>query len=181
MKEIWRDIKDYEGLYQVSNFGRLKSLWFGRERILRPGKERGGYEMIILCKNGKREHFKIHRLVGMMFLDMVDWTEDAKGRPFSELTINHLNEVKTDNRVENLQWCPLEHNLKYGTHYERVAKTKSKTVYQYTVDGEFVREWFSATEAQRQTGWNHSNIAKCCLGKKRYYTAYGFKWSYSRL
>lgn len=192
MIEIWRAVVGYEGLYQMSSFGRVKSLERvdrrGKripERLLKPVKNRYGYLQLNLHKNGKVTTFKVHRLVGMVFPDMVDWTEDAKGRPFNKLTINHLNEVKTDNRVENLQWCPLEYNLEYGTGRERAAKTKtngklSKPVYQYTLSGEFVREWPSTIEIQRQTGWNQSAISACCRNVRHYHSAYGYIWSYTK-
>lgn len=190
MIEIWRDVVGYEGYYEVSNSGRVRSLPRMTARgmmggqILKPAKDKDGYLKVNLYKDGKRKNLKVHRLVGMAFPDMVDWTEDAKGRPFSELTINHLKEdCKSDNHVTNLQWCPLERNLKYGTHYERVAKAntngkKSKHVVQKTKDGELIKIWPSTREIQRQTGWSSRFISACCLGKKK--TAYGYIWSYTK-
>lgn len=188
MIEIWRDIKDYEGLYQVSNFGRVKSLNYnhtGQEQILKPNKNKDGYLVVGLHKNGKSKQFRVHRLVGMAFADLVDWVEDAKGKPFSELEINHKKEMeKANNHVSNLEWCDRKYNNKYGTHNERMAKTKtngkkSKPVYQFTLDGEFVREWPSVREVERQTGYNNSFISACCRGD--YKQAYGYIWSYNKV
>lgn len=173
MQEIWRSIKDYEGLYEVSNLGRVRNTRTGK--ILKPGKRPNGYLYVVLCKDGINKHYSVHRLVGMAFTDIVHWTKDAKGRPFDELTVNHLNEVKSDNRVENLQWCPLEYNLGYGTRNERIAKSKSKTVYQYTLDSQLVKVWPSTTECERN-GFNHSAVSNCCRGIYSQYKS--FKWSY---
>ncbi len=129
MIEIWRAIVGYEGLYQVSNWGRVKSLKYGKERILKSGKNTSSYLIVRLWKDGKQKCFLVHRLVGMAFPDMVGWTEDAKGRPFEELTINHKKEFeKENNHVSNLEWCDRKYNNNYGTRTERAAKAKSKRV-----------------------------------------------------
>ncbi len=173
MDEVWRSIKDYEGLYEVSNFGRVRNARTGL--VLRPRKVGSGYLQVSLYKDGIEKQCLVHRLVAMAFADLVDWTEDAKGRPFEELTVNHLNEDKSDNRVENLQWCPLKKNIKYGTGIERRAKAQSKTVYQYTQDGKLCGMWPSIQECGRH-GFDYSTIAACCRGKRTKHK--GFKWSY---
>lgn len=181
--EIWKDIKGYEGLYQVSNWGRVKSLKYGKERILKPQKDRGGYLRIGLYKDRKFKLTKIHRLVAEAFLENPDNLPE----------VNHRDENKKNNRVENLEWCTHLYNQNYGTRNNRIGKTLSKTrtgifntkcskpVYQYTLDGVFVREWPSVSEVERQTGWWESAISSCCNNKKGFKTAYGFKWSYTRL
>lgn len=178
MNEIWRSVKDYEGLYEVSNYGRVRNCRTGL--VLRPHKHRDGYLLVNLCKDGVMKSHSVHRLVAMAFPDLVDWTEDAKGRPFEELTVNHLNEDKSDNRVENLQWCPLKYNLNYGTRNERVAKSKtngkrSKTVYMY-LNGKLCGLWPSTHECGRN-GFNQSNVATCCRGVMKQYK--GYTWSYN--
>ena len=100
--EIWRDIRGYEGHYQVSNFGRVKSLKYGREIILKPGKNGGGYSCVALSKNGHLQTYVVHRLVAQAFLP----------NPDNLPQVDHLNEIKTDNRVENLQWVTGSENTK---------------------------------------------------------------------
>lgn len=184
--EIWRDVVCYEGCYQVSNFGRVKSL--GRvdgrgnrvpERILKPGKTKDGYLHVVFFKDGKSKTFTVHRLVGTVFADMVGWTEDAIGKPFAELQINHKKEglkEKANNHVSNLEWITLEGNLKYGTRTERIAKALSKPVAQKTTDGTLIRIWPSLAEIQRQTGWSQGHISQYCNGKRK--SAYGFLWEF---
>jgi len=198
MTEIWRDIKDYEGLYQVSNLGRVKSLErvvknkngyrVVRERIIKTSNNNSGYETVSLVRKGKYKTYLVHRLVAMTFPDLIDWTEDAKGKPFEELQVNHKNEFeKTNNCVHNLEWCTANYNNNYGTHTERQRnKIKgrfnnpktSKPVLQYTLDGVFVAEYPSIMEAERQTKVNRSQIRNCCNNKSHCKSAGGYIWKY---
>ena len=171
--EEWRDVVGYEGRYQVSSMGRVKSLerkdCLGRtvkERILKPGVVGSGYLMISLCTGGKQKMFSVHRLVCQAFHENPDNKSD----------VNHINEDKTDNRACNLEWSTRKENINHGTHNERMAKTQSKPVGQYTLDGELVKIWPSAMEAQRQAGFYCSNICNTARGK--YKQAYGFIWKY---
>lgn len=174
MKELWKDINDYEGLYQVSNLGRVKSLtrilndgriW--KERILKPGKNKGGYLHVALCKNGKIKYFQIYRLVAQAFIP----------NPDSLPCVNHKDETPLNNNVENLEWCTQEYNLNYGTRNERSAKAKSKNVLQLRKDGSLVRIWPSAKEIQRQLHYSQGHISECCRGEL--HTSYGYKWCYA--
>ena len=172
MEEIYKDIKDLEGKYQVSNFGNILSLNYrntGRAELMSPGK-RGGYLRVNLCKNGKPKNFLVHRLVAETFLP----------NPNNLPCVNHKDQTRTNNRVDNLEWCTYEYNINYGTRNERVAKAntngkRSKKVLQFTLDGEFVREWESTRECERN-GFDHSGVMKCCNGKLK--THKGFRWMY---
>ena len=174
--EEWRDVVGYEGRYQVSSMGRVKSLERKvtkgdgertvKERFLKPNVAYGGYLMVALYADGKRKMLKVHRLVCQAFHDNPDNKSD----------VNHINEDKADNRACNLEWCTRRENINHGTHNERSGKTRSKPIAQYTLDGELVKNWPSAMEAQRQVGFACSNICKSAKGK--YKQAYGFIWKY---
>ena len=173
MSEEWRDVAGYEGLYQVSDQGRVKSLartdsW-GRtvkERILKPNVVGGGYLGVVLYAGGKTRMFFVHRLVCQAFHE----------NPDNKPQVNHINEDKTDNRACNLEWCTCKQNINHGTAKDRSAKNRSKSVGQYTLDGELVKFWASTMEVERQAGFNHGNISKVANGKHK--QAYGFIWKY---
>ena len=115
MKEEWKDIKGYEGLYQISNLGRIKSLNYNRtkkEKILSNSTNRKGYLFVILYKNGKKKSFKVHRLVAIHFIE----------NPNNYFQVNHKDENKSNNRVDNLEWCTQEYNLNYGTRNKRISE-----------------------------------------------------------
>ena len=169
--EIWKDIEGYEGLYQVSNLGRVKSIYYDKERILKPGKNTKGYLQVHLCKNGERKEYTVHRLVAKVFIS----------NPNNLPMINHKDENPSNNRVENLEWCSAKYNNNYGTRTQRVAEKMingklSKPVLQFTKNGEFIKEWKSTRDVQRNLGYDHGNISSCCTG--RYKSAYGFNWKY---
>ena len=173
MSEEWRDVVGYEGLYQVSDQGRVKSLerkdCLGRtvkERILKPGVVGSGYLMIGLCTGGKQKMFSVHRLVCQSFHE----------NPGNKSDVNHINENKTDNRACNLEWSTRRENLNHGSRNERAAKARSKPVGQYTRDGDLVKVWPSTQEAERQAGFNHGNISEVANGNRK--TAHGFIWRY---
>ena len=177
MEEIWKPVVGYEGLYQVSSEGRVKSLerkvpkGYGertvKERILKLRIGRDGYLKIGLYgSTGKQKWFQVHRLVGEAFIQ----------NPDEKPQINHINEIKTDNRACNLEWCTCKENINHGTHNERSGKTRSKPVGQYTLDGELVKIWASTMEVERQAGFYHGNISKVANGKFK--QAYGFIWKY---
>ena len=168
MKEIWKDILGYEGLYQVSNFGRVKSLkrkWVIKDKILKPTKNRNGYIMIILCKKSMRKNILLHRLVAEAFLP----------NPHNLPQVNHKDEQKNNNVVTNLEWCDAKYNNCYGTKLNRYSLKRSKPVLQYTLDGEFVREWASTMECGRN-GFQQGNIIRCCIGKYKQHK--GFIWKF---
>ena len=167
--EEWRDVAGYEGLYQVSSEGRVKSLERkGRksEHILKPGVRSKGYLFVVLCAGGKSRMFSVHRLVCQAFHD----------NPENKLDVNHINENKTDNRACNLEWSTRKENCNHGTRNVRMAIAKSRPIAQYTLDGELVKTWPSTAKVERRAGFDHSAISKAANGK--YKQAYGFIWKY---
>lgn len=173
IEEIWKDINDYEELYQISNLGNIKSLnrvlkdnrvW--KERIMKPVKDKDGYFCVNLYKNNKTKRFKVHRLVAQAFIP----------NPDNLPCVNHKDEDKTNNNVENLEWCTHEYNSNYGTAIERMTKTLSNPVLQLMKDGSLVRVWPSVMEVERQLHFSNSYISACCRGKR--HSAYGYKWRY---
>ena len=146
MEEIWKDIPNYEGLYQISNLGRIKSLEkiFYRkpnkntnlkftkykEKILSSFQKKGKYYTVAIYKNGKRTDMKIHRLVALAFLDKNDFKSmpDEKREliNFEKLQINHKDEDPSNNNVNNLEWCTFRYNCNYGTRIKRINETKKR-------------------------------------------------------
>lgn len=120
--EQWRDIEGYDGMYQVSDLGRVRSLKFGKTMVLRPYKRGNGYIQLILSKDGKHKHFLVHRLVAQAFIP-----NDDK----SKTQINHRNECKSDNKVSNIEWCDRRYNNTYNDiHHRRITKRdKIKELY----------------------------------------------------
>ena len=166
MNEEWRDIKGYEGLYQVSNHGRVSSLncrgHKGCIGILTPRLDGKGYEMVALYKEGKARNTKVHRLVAQAFIP----------NPNNYPQVNHKDENKTNNDVKNLEWCTNEYNHNYGTRNERVGKSLSKKVICITT-GEIFN---SMREACRKYNISSGSMTECCQGKRK--TAGGYKWEY---
>lgn len=180
--EIWKDVVGYEGLYQVSNEGRVKTLNYkrtGTERIMRHETDKWGYFKLSLYKNGKMKSVRVHRIVAQAFIP----------NPQNLATVNHKNEIKTDNRVENLEWLSDYDNRMYGTRLARISiankgkfvnrKDQSKTVLQFTKEGEFVAEFPSLKEVERQLGFNFGNLSNCCRGKIKH--SYGYVWKYKEI
>ena len=190
--EIWKtavyDGIVYEGLYRVSNFGRILSLNYrntGKAELMNPSANTDGYLKVNLWKNGNPKTCYVHRLIAETFL------ENPEGKP----CINHkiqgdegkkinmviFNEDGSINKEKTtIEWVTAKENNDYGTHNERAAKAntngkKSKPVLQFTLEGEFVREWPSLSECDRN-GFNKSNISACCRGI--YKSMYGFLWMY---
>lgn len=183
MEEVWKDIEGYEGLYQVSNKGNVKSLKNNKgkykEKLLKQSKESNGYLKVTLRKKYKKKTYLVHRLVAKAFIE----------NPNKLPCVNHKDECKTNNVVSNLEWCTYKYNSNYGTHIKRVSESqindpnKSKQVYQYTKDGELISVWKSTSECGRN-GYNFGNVASCCRNcyKIEGNNVYkGYIWSYTPL
>lgn len=169
MNEIWRNIEGYPN-YMVSNLGRVKSLNYnrtGEEKIMKGSKNNRGYLYVQLYKEGKQKNYLIHRLVASAFIPNPDNLSE----------INHINEDKTNNQFTNLEWCNRIYNLNYGTHNERMAKSKSIPILQFSKTDEFIKKWDSVSEASRVLGINQGDISSCLKGK--YKSAGNYVWIYA--
>lgn len=171
MVEIWRDIEGYEGLYEVSNLGRVKALGNGKtktHKIRKLAKDKCGYLFVTLSKNGIKKHYKVHRLVASAFIT----------NPNNFPQVNHIDEDKTNNRVDNLEWCDAKYNANYGTAIERrVKKQKNNNRSKSVLCVETTIIYPSISEAQRQTGFNEKGISLCC--RKLQDKCGGFHWIYT--
>lgn len=182
--EEWKDIIGYEGLYQISDFGRVKSLrklvgsgYYKNESIL---KQRIVHEYCIckLSKNDVDKHLKVHRLVGIHFLE----------NPDNKPQINHKKGVKTDNRKVKIEWSTHSENTihsflelnrpspKWGSGRSGSLNGRSKKTIQFDMNGSKIKEWESCNMAAAKMGVHEAGIRACCVGRTK--TAYGYKWSY---
>ena len=190
--EEWKDIHGYEGLYQISSYGRVYS--YPRKHthggIIKPSSTLGGYLSTHLSKDGVVKTLLVHRVVAEHFLD------NPEGLP----EVNHKDENKTNNHVCNLEYCTRQYNQNYGTcrqraaqshdyqasawkaamnhDYKEVARKKSKPVIQRDKDRNFIREWGSLKEAARQNNYSCGNLSAACNGRQK--TAYGYIWEFAR-
>lgn len=169
--EIWKDIEGYEGLYQVSNLGRVKSLNYlrtGKEKILSQSKNPNGYLKVNLYKNGKKGNWYVHRLVAEAFIP----------NPQNFPEVNHKSENKEMNTVDDLEWTTHSLNVKYGTGMKRAHRFKRSFKSKPVICLETGVEYPSTLSASKYTGVVQSNISECCSGKHK--TAGGFHWKYAK-
>ena len=173
MNEIYKDIVGYEGKYQVSNLGNVKSLNYkrsGKEKLLVPYQTANGYMTISLWNNNRGHTEYIHRLVAKAFIDNPDNLPE----------VNHKDENKQNNSVENLEWCDSKYNMNYGEGaHKKSAENHKKPIYQYDLQGNFIKEWSSATDIHRELGYSNTNIARCCRGVSK--TSHGYIWRYKEV
>ena len=183
-EETWRDVVGFEGFYEVSDKGRIHSVerrdsrgHRRRGRILKPKYNRGGYLTVNLCKNGKLKTKNVHRLVAETFLP----------NPNDLPQVNHRDEVKDNNNVENLEWCDARYNSNHGTRNERMAQAQSKKVRAVNAKTGVVVEFNSTAEAGRK-GYHCGVVSMACRGVYKARTGTlmggdghlyrGYRWSY---
>ncbi len=173
-KEVWKDIEGYEGLYQVSNFGRVKSLNYhqtGKEGLKQTKKNRCGYLFVQLFKNSHKKNLTVHRLVGAAFIP----------NPENLPCINHKDCNRTNNNVSNLEWCTYEYNTNYGDCIKKRIETKNKRgvigaekkVVQVSLDNVPIKIWSNIKKTE-SIGTDASRVSKCCRGIKKSHR--GYKW-----
>lgn len=178
MEEIWKDIKDFEGLYQISNFGNVRSVdrcvyksgWIKTNIAgtnLKQITDKDGYKRVKLSNKNYRKMPFVHRLVAQAFIP----------NPNNLPQVNHINEIKSDNCVYNLEWCNAKYNVNYGTRNTRLrSKAVCKKIAQIDLDGNTFKVWRSACEAAKTLKIVRSHILEVAKGRRK--TAYGCKWKY---
>ena len=178
-KEIWKDIVGYEGLYQISNYGRIKSLertiqhktcygglYHVKGRILKPKIEKDGYFRISLIKDGMKKYYRLNRLVAQAFIP----------NPNELPIVNHKDEDKLNNNVNNLEWCTQKYNVNYGDGINKRKNKMSIKIIQYDLEDNYIKTWNSINDAVRHYNGN-TQICQCCKGKRN--NANGYKWKYT--
>lgn len=175
MKEIWKDVVGYEGLYQISSLGRLKNR---HGRILNGNINDYGYLRAILCDGkGHRKYIQIHRLVAQAFIP----------NPDNKPQVNHIDENKINNVVENLEWVTVKENINWGTslqrraEHQKITQKSKKTVYQYDKEYNLVTTYISCHEASRVCGIERTGIMHCCNGNPKFPTYKGYIWRYEKI
>jgi hypothetical protein len=167
MEEIWKDIKNYEGLYQVSNLGNIKNIL--TKQIL--GKFGKRYYETYLYKNGKRKCFKIHRLVAQAFIPNLN----------NKSEVNHIDGNRYNNTVSNLEWVTRQENMNHASQHkllsckESIEKTRKDIEAINIISGEII-QFKSLSEAGRVLGINVSNICACCKGRVKSLKSYRFRY-----
>lgn len=184
MIEEWKDIRGYEGFYQISSLGHVRNLAiysfkYNRviqrkyPRFLRQETTRDGYKRVVLSLYGKKKKYSVHRLVASAFID----------NPNNYPEVNHKDECTDNNRVENLEWCTAKFNSNYGTLPQRIKERllknhpTAKVVNQYDMDGRLLNTYPSARKASEDFNVSPSMIERACRGQAK--TAAGYRWSYA--
>ena len=173
MIEEWKSIPGYEGLYEVSNLGRVRSLdryvktcyeayKLHKGKILSPAKDKNGYLKVHLCYNGKHNIIRVHRLVAQAFLLNPDNLPE----------VNHKDEDKTNNSVDNLEWCDRSYNISYGTRTERQKKTNIQNGFWTGLSKEEYMKKYNQDRKEYRKKWYQENKDRVCEQQKEYYHRY---------
>lgn len=170
--EQWKDIKGYEGLYQISNFGRVKSFKKRKPYIMRAHESLKHYLDSPLTMNGIEKRYRLHRLVAQAFIP----------NPNNLPQVNHIDGNKHNNHVSNLEWCDNGYNQRHAfanglnSRKKLGESPKAKKICQFTKDGKLIKIWDCCVRIKLEKGWSDGFICMVCKGK--YKTAYGYKWKY---
>lgn len=164
MLEKWKEIKGYDGLYQVSNLGKVKSIK-RQVKILKPRITKRKYLSVALRKDGTTKQYYIHRLVAEAFI--------SNNNKLPQ--VNHINGLKYDNNVQNLEWVSCSDNIKHA-YKKNLTNGVRKKIVQCDLNGQIIKIWNSQTEAHKKTGIAQSHINRCCQKKEK--SASGFIWKY---
>ena len=173
MKEIWKDIQGYEGLYQVSNLGNVKSFYFDPPIILKSCKNQKGYLHIVLNKNGIKKTVRIHRLVAQAFVD----------NPNNKEQVNHIDGIKINNNACNLEWVSNQENISHASKNGLLADVtgnnnpRCRAINQYDLNNKFIKQWKSFYEIKKSLGIDRSCIWRCCIGK--FQQSHNYIWRYA--
>jgi hypothetical protein len=175
MQEIWKDVPDFNGLYKISNLGNVKSFnksnrHYGQEfHLLKPTLVSNGYYQVTLYDSQKKKHkYQVHKLVAELFID----------NPNNYPCVNHKDENKLNNIVDNLEWCTYSYNNSYGTAKLRMRITKSRPVSQYTLEGIWIASYVSPSIAADLLKCDRHRITECCNGKTASALGYLWEWNY---
>lgn len=167
--EIWKPICLNCCNLEISNIGNVRFASNKKSKAIHLNKY--GYPTINVEHNGKVKGYRVHRLVALLFIN--------NPNPEKYDCVNHKDENPLNNRFDNLEWCDRAYNNNYGSHNKKIAKSHSKPIIQYDINGNKIKEWESATIAARKLSFSQSSINWCCLRKPKYNTYKGFIWRYS--
>lgn len=190
MSEIWKDCLGWEGLYQVSNLGNVRSLHYKSPYLMSPATDASGYQRVSFVRPNTKKYkrYAVHRLVAESFIPNPDYLPQ----------VNHKDENKANNHVDNLEWCTAKYNSNYGTHNKRCsdsrmgikfsdshldnlrsahAEVQGKRVYQFSTDGELISSFMSISDAARFMKTSANNISHCCNGLTK--SACGYIWKFT--
>lgn len=184
MEEVWKAIEGYEGLYEVSNLGRVRSFdriiikphprnpaytlrYIQKGKVLKQRKHSAGYWTVMLYKDKVADTQTVHRLVAEAFIP----------NPNNLPEVNHIDENKGNSRMDNLEWVTRSGNMRHGTCGERMGRKHWKAIVQMTMDGKFVKRWDCAQHASEELGLHHSRLIACCRGRAKSHG--GFRWRYA--